>query len=95
MFERIDGFLGRLVFRFLGLIAAGITLAAAYAAYQNLMSAEGAKSIVAFVMFGAGAAIAGFTTRYCFSGKRTFGDFVQAIEGNDAETGPDRLRKSS
>ena len=95
MFERIDGFLGRLVFRFLGLVAAGITLAATYAAYQNLMNAEGAKSIVAFVMFGAGAAIAGFTTRYCFSGKRTFGDFIRAIEGNDAEAGPERPRKSS
>jgi hypothetical protein len=95
MMDKIDGFLGRLVFRFLGLIAAGITLAAAYAAYQNLISADGAKSIVAFIMFAAGAVIAGFTARYCFSPERTFGDVIRAIEGNDAEAGPERPRKSS
>jgi ascorbate-specific PTS system EIIC-type component UlaA len=95
MLKRIDGFLGRLVFRFLGLVATGIGLAAAYAAYQTLISGDGLKSIVAFLMFGAGAAIAAFTARYCFSGKRTFGDFIQAIEGSDAEMGPERPRKSS
>lgn len=95
MLERIDGFLGRLVFRFLGLLATGMTIAAAYAAYQTLISGDGLKSIIAFLMFGAGAVIAAATARYCFSPRRTFGDFIQAIEGSDAEPGPARPRRSS
>jgi hypothetical protein len=46
-------------------------------------------------MFGAGAVIAAALTRDCFSSKRTFGDFIQAVEGSDAEAGPARPRKSS
>jgi hypothetical protein len=46
-------------------------------------------------MFAAGSAIAGFTARYCFSPERTFGDFIRAVEGSDAEAGPERPRKSS
>ena len=95
MLGRIDGFLGRLVFRFVGLLTTGIAIAAAYAAYQTLNSGDGIKSIIAFLMFGAGAVIAVALTRYCFSSKRTFGDFIQAIEGSDAEAGPERPRKSS
>jgi hypothetical protein len=96
MLARIDGFLGRLVFRFVGLLTTGITIAAAYAAYQTLNSGDGMKSIIAFLMFGAGAVIAAALTRYCFSSKRTFGDIIQAIEGNDTEVGPARRpRKSS
>jgi hypothetical protein len=37
-------------------------------------------------MFGAGAAIAGCVTRYCFSRERTFGDFLDAVDGDEADT---------
>lgn len=65
-------------------------MAAAYAAYRTLLNGDGVKSIIGFLMFAAGAAIAGFTIRCCFSPKRTFGDFIQAVEGSDADVPPER-----
>jgi hypothetical protein len=75
VFERIDGFLGRLVFRAIGCVTALITLAALWAVVGSAKPWEGGKSWAALIMFGAGAVIAGYATRYYFSRERTFGGF--------------------
>ncbi|MGH6897336.1 MAG: hypothetical protein ACREJ5_12460 [Geminicoccaceae bacterium] len=85
VFERIDGFLGRLVFRAIGCVTALITLAALWAAFDSATPWEGSKSLAALLMFGAGAVIAGCVTRWCFSRERTFGDFIAAVEGDDTD----------
>ena len=89
---RLDGFLGRLVFRVIGCVTAFITVAALWAAFDSARPWEGGKSFAALVMFGAGAVIAGCITRYCFSRERTFGDFIAAVDGDDSDTVPDRRR---
>jgi hypothetical protein len=57
-------------------VTALITLAALWAAVGSAKPWEGGKSWSALIMFGAGAVIAGYATRYCFSRERTFGDFT-------------------
>jgi hypothetical protein len=85
VFKRIDGFLGRLVFRAIGCVTALITLAALWAAFGSATPWEGSKSFAALLMFGAGAVIAGCVTRWCFGRERTFGEFIDAIEGDDSD----------
>jgi hypothetical protein len=46
-------------------------------------------------MFGAGAVIAGCVTRWCFSRERTFGDFIAAIDGDEADTAISERRRAS
>jgi hypothetical protein len=86
VFERIDGFVGRLVFRAIGCVTALITFAALWAAFDSAKSWKGAGSLAALVMVGAGAVVAGCATRYCFSRERTFGDFIEAVDGDEADT---------
>jgi hypothetical protein len=95
LFERIDGFLGRLVFRAIGCVTALITLAAVWAAFGSATPWEGGKSLAALLMFGAGAAIAGCLTRYCFSRERTFADFIAAVDGDDTDSpAPERRQQA-
>ena len=82
MFDRIDGFLGRLVFRVIGFVAVIMALTAAYAAGQSLAAADGLKSVVVFVMFSGGALLAGYAARHCFSSKRRFGELMHGAEGD-------------
>jgi hypothetical protein len=93
VFERIDGFLGRLVFRMIGCVTALITLAALWAAVGSAKPWEGGKSLAALLMFGAGAVIGGRVTRYCFSRERTFGDFIDAVDGEETDTARRRRRQ--
>jgi len=86
VFQRIDGFLGRLVFRAIGCVTGLIMLAGLWAAFENVREWQGGKSLLALVMFGAGAVMAGCLTRYCFSRERTFGDFVDWVDGDEADT---------
>ena len=96
VFERIDGFLGRLVFRAIGCVTALITLAAVWAASDSATPWEGSKSVAALLMVGAGAIIAGCLTRWCFSRERTFADFIGAVEGDDADNPtPERRQRAS
>jgi hypothetical protein len=90
--ERIDGFLGRLVFRAIGCVTAFITLAAVWAAYDSATPWEGGKSLAALLMFGVGAVLAGSVTRWCFSRERTFGEFIAAVEGDDTDNAPAERR---
>jgi hypothetical protein len=85
VFERIDGFLGRLVFRAIGCVTALITLAAVWAAFGSATPWQGGKTLAALLMFGAGAVIAGCVTRWCFSRERTFGDFIAAVDGDETD----------
>jgi len=94
LFARIDGFLGRLVWRAIGCVTAFITLAALWAAYDSVTPWNGGTSLAALLMFGAGAVIAGAVTRWSFSRERTFGDFIMAIEGDDTDTVPDRRQRA-
>jgi hypothetical protein len=86
VFALIDRFLGRLVFRAIGCVTALITLAALWAAFGSARPWEGGKSLAAVVMFGAGAVIAASMTRYCFARERTFGDFVDMVDGDETDT---------
>jgi hypothetical protein len=86
VFARIDGFLGRLVFRAIGCTTAFITLAAVWAAWDSATPWHGSTSLAALLMFGAGAVIAGFVTRWCFASERTFGDFVAVVGGDESDT---------
>ncbi len=94
VFARIDGFLGRLVWRAIGCVTAFITLAALWAAFDSATPWNGGTSLVALLMFGTGAVIAGAVTRWSFSRERTFGDFIAAIEGDDTDTVPGRRQRS-
>jgi hypothetical protein len=95
MAQRIDGFLGRLVFRAIGCVTASITLAAVWAAFASATPWQGGKSFAALLMFGAGAVIAGCVTRWCFGRERTFGELIDAVEGDDADVPtPERRRRA-
>ena len=94
VFARIDGFLGRLVWRAIGCVTAFITLAALWAAFDSVTPWNGGTSLAALLMFGTGAVIAGAVTRRSFSRERTFGDFIAAIEGDDTDTVPERRRRA-
>jgi len=94
VFARIDGFVGRLVWRAIGCVTAFITLAAGWAAYDSATPWNGGTSLAALLMFGTGALIAGCVMRWCFSRERTFGDFIAAIEGDETDTVPDRSRRA-
>ena len=94
VFARIDGFLGRLVWRAIGCITAFMTLAALWAAFDSVTPWNGATSLAALLMFGAGAVIAGAVTRWSFSRDRTFGDFIAAIDGDETDTVPERRQRS-
>lgn len=86
LFARIDGFLGRLAFRAVGCVTAFITLAALWAAFETVRQWQGGKSLAALVMLVAGAVVAGCLTRYCFSRERTLGDFIDWVDGDEADT---------
>jgi hypothetical protein len=94
VFARIDGFLGRLVWRAIGCVTAFMTLAALWAAFDSATPWNGGTSVAALLMFGTGAVIAGAVTRWSFSRERTFGDFIAAIEGDDSDTVPERRRRT-
>jgi hypothetical protein len=92
VFARIDGFLGRLVWRAIGCVTACITLAALWAAFGSATPWNGVRSLAALLMFGAGAVLAGWVTRWCFAPERTLGDLVAAIDGDETDTAPERRR---
>ena len=88
VFQRIDGFMGRLVFRAIGCVTASDHARCTLGRVRQREAWEGGKSLAALLMFGAGALIAGCVTRCCFSRERTFGDFIDALEGDDTDTAP-------
>jgi hypothetical protein len=78
--QRIDGFLGRLVFRAFGVLCGIIALVAGYAAWSHV--SEGLPHGWApAIMFGVVALTAALTVPYCFSRKRNFAEALDAMEG--------------
>lgn len=78
--QRVDGFLGRLVFRAFGFLCAVIAMATGYAAWSHL--AEGRPHGWApVIMFGIAALAAASVVPYCFSRKRSFAEALDAMEG--------------
>lgn len=80
-FDRIDGFLGRIVFRGFGLLCAVTALGCGYAFWWQVTHRESGSSLVPAVLFGLAALGAGSAVPYCFSRKRTFAEALDAMEG--------------
>jgi len=78
--DRLDGFLGRLVFRAVGLLCGLITLACGYAAWWHVTQMEAGGRLVPTLLFGLGAAGAASVVPYCFSRKRRFVEALDAME---------------
>ena len=79
LLRRLDGFAGRLLYRMFGCVTAVMTALALWAVWQSLSHWDGLLSLVSIVMFGAGAGLAGWTTRHCFSRQRTLGEFMSQL----------------
>lgn len=79
--QRIDGFLGRLVFRAIGVGCAIVALACGYAAWWHLENRGDIGSIVPAVLFGVAAIGAASCVPYCFSRNRSFVEALDAMEG--------------
>jgi hypothetical protein len=90
--EELNRALGRLVFRFFGLGCALIAIACGYAAWWEL--ARGApNSWVPPVLFALGALAAASCVPYCFSGKRTLDEALDAMEGGVGDSNRWATRK--
>jgi hypothetical protein len=83
--QRIDGFLGRLVFRGVGLGCAIVALVCAYAAWWHLEKRGDIGSVVPFILFSLAALGAASCVPYCFSRKRSFVEALDAMEGGVAD----------
>ena len=77
---RVDGFLGRLVFRFFALVCAIVALGAAYGAWNHLSSGR-PFGWTPVILFGLIAAAAGSCVPYCLSRRRTMAEALDAMEG--------------
>lgn len=78
--ERVDGFLGRLVFRAVGVGCMMISLATGYAAWSHI--SEGSPyGLAPVIMFGVASLLALSVVPYCFSRKRSFAEALDAMEG--------------
>lgn len=78
--DRVDGFLGRVLFRAFGLLCGIIALVCAYAAWWHI-SRGNPHSFVPPIMFGIAALGAAACVPYCFSRKRTLVEALDAMEG--------------
>ena len=78
--EALDSFLGRLVFRTLGLVCLVIALAMTYAAWSHV-SAGRPYGWTPPLLFGLAAIAAASCIPFCFSRRRNFGEALDAMEG--------------
>lgn len=84
-FQRIDGFLGRLVFRAVGAGCAIVAIVCGYAAWWHLDNRGEIGSVVPFLLFSLAAIAAASCVPYCFSRKRSFVEALDAMEGSVAD----------
>ena len=77
---RVDGFLGRLVFRAFGLVCAAVAIGTAYGAWSHAASGR-PYGWTPVILFGLLAVASGSCVPFCFSRKRTFGESLDAMEG--------------
>lgn len=78
--DRIDGLLGRLVFRAVGLLCLIVMLGTAYAAWSHV-SAGRPYGWTPVILFSLMALAAGSCIPYCFSRRRSFGEALDPMEG--------------
>lgn len=84
-FDRLDGFLGRLVFRTIGLVCAIVALVCGYAAWWHIDHWNPDFSLVPTILFGVAALAAGSCVPYSFSRSRSFGEALDAMEGGSGD----------
>jgi len=84
--DRLDGYLGRLVFRAAGLGCAIIALVCGYAAWWHVEHWDQDMSLVPTILFSIAALAAAATVPYCFSRKRRFVEALDAMEGGAGDT---------
>lgn len=80
-FDRLDGFLGRLLFRFFGLLCAIVALVCAYAAWWHIKHWEPDISLVPTILFVLAVLAAASCVPFCFSRNRSFVEALDAMEG--------------
>lgn len=83
--DRIDGFLGRLFFRAVGLLCLLIALGTAYAAWSHI-TGNRPYGWTPVILFGLAAVAAASCVPYCFARNRTFGEALDAMEGGVGDT---------
>ena len=83
--DRVDGFLGRLVFRTVGVVCAVVALIGVYAVWSHLSDWQD-YSLVPTILFAALAIAAGSCAPYCFSRRRNFAEALDAMEGGVGDT---------
>lgn len=81
---RVDGFLGRLFFRALGLVCLVVAVSTAYAAWSH-WSAGRPYGWVPVILFALAAIASAAAVPHCFSRQRTFGEALDGLEGNIAD----------
>lgn len=80
-FDRIDGVLGRLFFRAIGILCAVVALIAVYAIGWHVTHWNAEYSLIVVTMFGLVAIAGAAVVPYCFSRKRSLGEALDAMEG--------------
>jgi len=83
--DRLDGILGRLLFRAVGLACAMAALICAYAVWWHIDHWNPDFSLVPTMMFAVAALAAGSCVPYCFSRQRSFGEALDAMEGGTGD----------
>jgi hypothetical protein len=79
--ERLDGFLGRLLFRAVGLLCAIVAAVCAYAAWWHIGHWNATESLVPTILFSVAALASASIIPYCFSRNRSFVEALDAMEG--------------
>ena len=84
-YDRLDGFLGRLVFRAFGLLCGVVALVCGYAAWWQIEHWNPQYGWVPVILFGLAAIAAASCVPHCFSRRRSFVEALDAIEGGVAD----------
>jgi hypothetical protein len=83
--DRLDGFLGRLIFRVVGLLCGIIALACGYAAWWHIEHWEADGSWLPAVLFGLATIGAASVIPFCFSRNRSLVEALDAMEDSVAD----------
>lgn len=90
LLDRIDGFLGRLLFRAAGLACLLIAATCLYLAWWHVERRETVDWLLPAILFGLAALAAAAVVPYCFSRRRSF---IEALDAMESEV-PDMQRRS-
>ena len=79
--DRLDGFLGRMVFRFFGILCAIVAMVCAYAAWWHVENPIANHNWVPVLLFSVAALASSSCVPHCFARKRRFIEALDAMEG--------------